>query len=299
MLKRNACAAALLIPLLGGLRCGNKRMVGFALIKRGVEIDPSTFGKTELDTLISEEKFIGMITPYNLDNNNQEADFATSTQKERSERIGGVKGWTFVFDEGNCFQNQLQKLHKSKEWAIIPILEDGTAVFWVKSNGKVSGFDVNLFTNVFDLALTADISGPTLQVDVTPIAMTAWQNASGLFTPTEFSFLEIQPIAGLNIEAPVLVAAATTTVLTITALCADSPVIGLTDPTNWAVDVDGTRTPPTNVTYDANNKKYTLTHTALTAGAKVSFVTAKNGYNIYVKDGNYYSGQSVTKTVTA
>ncbi|MCT4034905.1 hypothetical protein HZQ14_15895 [Elizabethkingia anophelis] len=299
MLKRNACSSEQLLPLLGGLRCGNEIMVGFALLKRGVEIDPSTFGKTELDTLISEEKFIGMITPYNLDNNNQEADFSTSTQKERAERIGGVKGWIATFDEGNCFQNELQRLHKSKEWSIIPILKDGKAVFWVKSNGKISGFDVNLFTNVFDLGLTADITGPTLQIDVVPSAMYAWQAASGLFKPTEFDFSEIQPIAGLNIETPVLVAAATTTVLTITAKCADSPVIGLTDPTNWAVDVDGTRTPPTNVTYDANNKKYTLTHTALTAGAKVSFVTAKNGYNIYVKDGNYYSGQSVTKTVTA
>ncbi|AQX52418.1 hypothetical protein CMT89_08225 [Elizabethkingia anophelis] len=274
-------------------------MVGFNVFKRNVEIDPSTFGKTELDTLVSEEKFVGLISPYNLDNNNQDADFATSTQKERSERIGGVKGWIFTFDEGNCFQNELQKFHKSKEWSIVPVLDDGSAMFRIKTNGKLSGFDINMFTNVFDPALTADISGPTLQVDVTPLAMIAWQESSGLFTPTEFSFLEIQPIAGLNIETPILVAAATTTVLTITALCADSPVIGLTDPTNWAVDVDGTRTSPTNVAYDANNKKYTLTHAALTAGAKVSFITAKNGYNIYVKDGNYYSGQSVAKVVTA
>ena len=83
MLKRNMCAAALLLPLLGGLFCGTKMMVGFALLQRGTEIDPLNFGKEQLDELVQNGEFIGALKYYNGENNNQEAQFATSTQGER------------------------------------------------------------------------------------------------------------------------------------------------------------------------------------------------------------------------
>ncbi|NAW50779.1 hypothetical protein GNY06_05070 [Elizabethkingia argentiflava] len=274
-------------------------MIGFTLLRRGTEIDPQTFGKSNLDTLIMEGKYIGMLAPYSMENNNQDADYATSVQKERAQKIGGVKGWRFIFDQTNCFQNEVSKLNNSKEWGIVPILEDGSAVFWVKKNGLISGFDVNLFLGVYDLPLTADITGSVLEVDVTPSAMAAWQGSADVFTPTEFGFNEIQPIAGLNIQLPVLIASATTTEVKITALCSDSSVGGLTDPANWVIEKNGSRLPVKNIGYNPNNATYIFTHDPLKGGENVVFATSKNGFNVYVKDGNYYAGRSVSKIVTA
>ncbi|MDV3508955.1 hypothetical protein CMU89_17115 [Elizabethkingia anophelis] len=297
MLKRNACAAALLLPLLGGLYCANKRMVGFHLIGRNVEIDPMTFGKTELDTTISEGKLVGFLEPFSAENNNQEADYSTSVQKQRRKRIPGIKGWKFIFDKSNCFQNEFNKLDNSESWSFVPVLEDGSALFYIKSNGKISGFDCDIFVGTYDAPLTADVTGVSVEIDLTPKGTRNWQNSADIFTPTEFRFDEINPIAGLNIEVPALVSGATTTKIKVKSLCSDSAITGLTDPTNWAVETDGVRVAPTGIAYDPVNSEYTFTHPALVAATSVSFVTTKNGFDIYAKDTSYYSGHSATKKV--
>ena len=227
MLKRNMCAAALLLPLLGGLFCGTKMMVGFALLQRGTEIDPLNFGKEQLDELVQNGEFIGALKYYNGENNNQEAQFATSTQGERSKRIQGIKGWTFVFDKSNCFQNELQKLDNSDWYGVVPILDDGSAVFYVKSNGMLTGFDAKLFVGIYDIPLTADVTGASVQVDLTPDGTKAWQSSADVFTPDEFRFNEINPIAGLNILVNPAVAGATTLTAKIEGLCSGNTITGL------------------------------------------------------------------------
>lgn len=297
MLKRLNCAAALLLPLLGGLFCGTKMMVGFALLERGTEIDPSAFGKDQVDELISSGKLIPTLKYYNGENNNQEADYATSTRKERSKRIEGIKGWTFVFDKSNCFQNVLNKLDNYDWYGIIPILEDGSGVFNVKSNGMLTGFDAKLFVGIYDIPLTADVTGANVQVDLTPDGTARWQSSADVFMPDEFRFDEITPVAGLRVEIDPAVAGATSVTATVTGLCSGNSIVGLTDMGNWKISKDGVLSAPTAIVYNASTKKYSFTTTALVAGQKVQLLTSADGNPVYVKDTAYYSGQSQTLTV--
>lgn len=297
MLKRLNCAAALLLPLLGGLFCGTKMMVGFALLQRGVEIDPANFGKDQLDELVASGQFIGTLKYYNGENNNQEADYATSTRKERSKRIEGVKGWSFVFDKSNCFQNELNKLDNSDWYCIVPILEDGSGVFNVKSNGKLTGFDSKIFVGIYDIPLTADVTGANVQVDLTPDGTARWQSNADVFSPDEFRFDEITPVAGLRVELDPIVDGATSVTATITGLCSGNSIVGLTDMANWKVSKDGVLSAPSAIAYNATTKKYSFTTTTVDAGTEVQLLTSADGNPVYVKDTAYYSGQSQTLTV--
>ncbi|MDP9954694.1 hypothetical protein J2X97_000331 [Epilithonimonas hungarica] len=297
MLKRLNCAAALLLPLLGGLFCGTKMMVGFALLQRGVEIDPTAFGKDQLDELVASGELIPTLKYYNGENNNQEADYATSTRKERSKRVEGVKGWTFVFDKSNCFQNELNKLDNSDWYTIVPILEDGSGVFNVKSNGKLTGFDAKLFVGIYDIPLTADVTGANVQVDLTPDGTARWQSSADVFMPDEFRFDEITPVAGLRIELDPIVDGATSITATITGLCSGNSIVGLTDMANWKIGKDGVLSAPSAIAYNATTKKYSFTTTAVDAGTEVQLLTSADGNPVYVKDTAYYSGQSQTLTV--
>ena len=113
MLKQSFCGSAEMIARLGGAFCGEKLVTGFALLDRRVEIDPATFNKTALDKIIQEDKFIGKISFFNVEDNDQEADYNTSVRKERSRSIPGTKGYRFTFDKGSSFQNELAKLDNS------------------------------------------------------------------------------------------------------------------------------------------------------------------------------------------
>ena len=294
MLKIVNCSVTELTPRLGGLFCANKLMTKFALVKRGVEIDPATFAKASLDTLITQDKFIGAIQFFNVENNDQEADYATSVTKERRLTMPGTKGYTFTFDKGSCFQNELAKLDGSEQYAFIPIFDDGSALFAVKKNGKLTGFDANLFVGVMQLRTTADLAGSTLMVDITPNAMTYWQKSSAVYESDEFSFGELNPVAGVRI-VPQAVAVGTSTVVNVTNLCSDAVVTGLTDDENWMLERNGVLEAITAVSEVAG--KYTLTHAALVASQKVRFLLYKAGYLVYVLDTNYYAGESDVKTV--
>ena len=81
MLKQSFCGSAEMIARLGGAFCGEKLVTGFALLDRRVEIDPATFNKTALDKIIQEDKFIGKISFFNVEDNDQEADYNTSVRK--------------------------------------------------------------------------------------------------------------------------------------------------------------------------------------------------------------------------
>ena len=297
MLKQSFCGSAEMIARLGGAFCGEKLVTGFALLDRRVEIDPATFNKTALDRLIQEDKFIGKISFFNVEDNDQEADYNTSVRKERSRSIPGTKGYRFTFDKGSSFQNELAKLDNSDNYSFVPIFEDGSALFAIKANGKLMGFACKLFVGVKKLKTTSEVSGSTLEVDILPDAMIYWQKSENVFESDEFSFNEINPIIKLAVSTGVLTNTATTTKVKVTEAFSNANVTGLTDASKWKIEVDGTLGNITNVAYDASTQEYTLTHSALATGKKVRFITSDNGLRVISLDTNYYTGESELKAV--
>ena len=297
MLKQSFCGSAEMIARLGGAFCGEKLVTGFALLDRRVEIDPATFNKTALDKIIQEDKFIGKISFFNVEDNDQEADYNTSVRKERSRSIPGTKGYRFTFDKGSSFQNELAKLDNSDNYSFVPIFEDGSALFAIKANGKLMGFACKLFVGVKKLKTTSEVSGSTLEVDILPDAMIYWQKSENVFESDEFSFNEINPIIKLAVSTGVLTNTATTTKVKVTEAFSNANVTGLTDAAKWKIEVDGTLGNITNVAYDTSAQEYTLTHSALATGKKVRFITSDNGLRVISLDTNYYTGESELKAV--
>ena len=297
MLLQNTCNVSLMTPKLGGLFCDEKAVVGFLLKRRGFEIDPATFNKKALDTLVQQEKLIGCISFFNAEDNDEEASYSTSITGERTKIRDGIKRYRFMFDKGSCFQNELNKLDNSSDWEFIPVFEDGKALFAVKKDGKLIGFDAKLFTGTRKLKLTDEMAGPSLEVEIQRTGMTYWQNSSGVYESDEFGFNELSPVAGLNITFGVLTAGATTTVVTVKNLCSDSAVMGLTNANFWKMNRNGVLRPILSVSFNPDTQKYTLTHNELTPYHEVSFLTSENGINVVAVDTNYYSGVSDTKTV--
>nr|DAK31214.1 MAG TPA: hypothetical protein [Caudoviricetes sp.]DAY05240.1 MAG TPA: hypothetical protein [Caudoviricetes sp.] len=297
MLKQSFCGSAEMIARLGGAFCGEKLVTGFALLDRRVEIDPATFNKTALDKIIQEDKFIGKISFFNVEDNDQEADYNTSVRKERSRSIPGTKGYRFTFDKGSSFQNELAKLDNSDNYSFVPIFEDGSALFAIKANGKLMGFACKLFVGVKKLKTTSEVSGSTLEVDILPDAMIYWQKSENVFESDEFSFNEINPIIKLAVSTGVLTNTATTTKVKVTEAFSNANVTGLTDAGKWKIEEDGVIGNITNVAYDASAQEYTLTHSALATGKKVRFITSDNGLRVISLDTNYYTGESELKSV--
>ena len=297
MLKQSFCGSAEMIARLGGAFCGEKLVTGFALLDRRVEIDPATFNKTALDKIIQEDKFIGKISFFNVEDNDQEADYNTSVRKERSRSIPGTKGYRFTFDKGSSFQNELAKLDNSDNYSFVPIFEDGSALFAIKANGKLMGFACKLFVGVKKLKTTSEVSGSTLEVDILPDAMIYWQRSENVFESDEFSFNEINPIIKLAVSTGVLTNTATTTKVKVTEAFSNANVTGLTDAGKWKIEEDGVIGNITNVAYDASAQEYTLTHSALATGKKVRFITSDNGLRVISLDTNYYTGESELKAV--
>lgn len=297
MLKQSFCGSAEMIARLGGAFCGEKLVTGFALLDRRVEIDPATFNKTALDKIIQEDKFIGKISFFNVEDNDQEADYNTSVRKERSRSIPGTKGYRFTFDKGSSFQNELAKLDNSDNYSFVPIFEDGSALFAIKANGKLMGFACKLFVGVKKLKTTSEVSGSTLEVDILPDAMIYWQKSENVFESDEFSFNEINPIIKLAVSTGVLTNTATTTKVKVTEAFSNANVTGLTDASKWKIEEDGVIGNITNVAYDASAQEYTLTHSALATGKKMRFITSDNGLRVISLDTNYYTGESELKSV--
>ena len=295
-MKKLSCLLSEFIPRIGGSYCPSKPLVRFILKRKGFSIDPLTFDKEALNLLIAQDKIVGPFDFFSVEDNDQEADFATSVNKTRTQTIPGTKGFRFMFNKGNCFQNEINKLDNSSNYEFVPIFQDGGALWAVNSDGTVKGFDANLFVMVFKVQTSADVAGSTLEIDITPKGMGAWQGGSGMYEGVEFGFDEINPVAGLNIELPILTAGATTTTVKITELCADSAVSGLTSIANWKMERNGVLENVTGTITEVNGK-YTFTHGALVANNKVRFMTMSAGYPVYVLDTNYYSGSSAIETV--
>lgn len=297
MLTANYCPKTDMMPLLGGKFCGAKRMIGFMLFASGTLIDAMAFDKTALDGLITTDKVIGFVRPSNLEDNNEDPAYATSFMGERTQSSAGRKGWRFTFTRSSCFQNELNKLNQSENWDFAPVLEDGSVILRRTKSGDYAGFSAKIFVGMYNAPIMGgDDTGSTLEVDLVN-SLNYWQNDAHTMSASDFDFNEVNPIAGISIETGVMVAAATTTTASITSLCSGVDIVGLTDPLNWQIEIDGVPTAISLVAYNANTKQYTFTHPALVAGTNVSIITLKNGSVVYVKDTNYYAGRSPIQTV--
>lgn len=286
------CYTASEMARLGGKFCAEEKPTGFNLVKRDVRYDLSNMSKTKQDELIQQDKFIGKIDYWDVEENYEDEGYATSgVTGQRKQTTKGAVRWKFKFDKGACFHKELSKLNKSEDYAIEFVYEDDSKLLHYTKDGKLKGFDCTLFTNNRHLNLSADSLGSSLMVDLTEDALYYWNNDNAIVESSDYSFKELKPIAGLNIEyvsAPVN--AATTTKVKISNICSDAVVSGLTTTANWKLERDGVKEAVSGVS--EVNGEYTFTHTALATGEKVRFVIDSSGYDIYVLDTNYYAGAS-------
>jgi hypothetical protein len=297
MLNLKKCAVALAVAYLGGIMCDEKQVLGIMLVDRSVRIDPANFVKSTLDGLIASNKIIGTLKDFNAEDADVDPAYTDLQNGDRNKNTIGRKGWNITFFKGSCFQNQIQKLDKSENYGIILVYEDGSFLAQQLKDGKIKGFDVKLFTGVKKVKTGTEGGGSMLMIDVTRSAMAAWQGSSAIYESPEIDFMEIQPVAALDLKIGILSAGATTTTVTISHLCADSPVTGLTDATKFQLVRN--EVPEAITSMSSVGNVYTLTHAALAADQSVYFKTNTVGNPVIVLDTNYYAGRSVTKTVVA
>ncbi len=295
MLELVKCNIADMIARLGGLFCNDKQVLGMILITRDVQFDPATFTKTAFDEVVQKDKVIGTIKIQGGEDANVDASFTDLQSGERIQNNQGLKRWNFTFYKGGRWQNELQKLNESENYAVIFVFDDDSILVQQLKNGKVKGFDVNLFVGIRNVKFGAEGGGTTLMVDLTKAAMSYWQGSSAIYKSSEIDFMEIQPIAELSLKVPVLTAGQTTTVIEITEAGGNTPVPGLTTAANWKLVRNGAKENITTLT--GQNGTYTFTHAALTAGQEVYFMTEVAGYPIYVLAQGYFVGKSTPKTV--
>lgn len=295
MLKLKSCNKTDSTGRFGGTFCKLSQLMSFLLVDRSVRIDPSNFNKAKLDELIAQDKIIGAVKWDNAEDANVDPGFTDLSTGERIQNTRGLKRWNFMFYKGNCFQNQLDKLSQIERYSFIGVPEEGTILAQQLKDGMIKGFDVKLFTGVYNAPVTAEASGSTLMVDLTRSAMSGWQGSSAEYESDEIDFNELNPIAALNIQLPVLTAGQTTTVAKITNLCADSPVTGLDTAASWKMYRNGVAEAVTAVS--EINGTYTFTHAAFVAEDKISFKTEVAGYPVFTLDTSYYVGVSPEKEV--
>lgn len=298
MLKIKKCSIADMVARLGGLFCDEEQVSGLILADRSVRLDPATFTKTVLDDLIQKDLIIGTVKFFSAEDADVDPTYTDSSTGESTKQTLGIKKWNFMFNKGNCFQNELQKLDKSERYSIFLVFQDGTILGQYMKDGKIKGFNVKTFTGIKKVKTAAEGGGSTLRVDLLPDAMKYWQGQSALVESPEIDFTELNPVTGVSIDivAP-LVVAATSTKVKVTNMCANSVVSGLVTPENWKLNRNGNLEAITAVA--EVNGEYTFTHAALAANDNVYFVINVDGYSVYVLDTDYYSGQSATEKVTA
>lgn len=290
------CSVSDMTARLGGLFCDDEQVYAFLLVDRSVRFDPATFTKTILDDFIQKDKIIGAVKFFSAEDIDVDPTYTDSSTGESTKQNDGIKKWNFMFNKGNCFQNQLQKLDKSERYAFMPIFKDGSLLGQLMKDGRIKGFNAKTFTGIKKIKTTAEGGGSTLRVDLLPDAMKYWQGQSAVVESDEVDFNDLNPVTGVSIDilSP-LTAGATTTKVKVTNMCADSPVTGLNTPGKWMLSRNGTLEAITAVA--ELNGVYTFTHAALASNDKVFFVIYDAGYPVYVLDTDYYAGQSIEEKV--
>ena len=297
MLTQVKCNVSELTARLGGFFCDEERIVKLNFYKRGVKRDPATFNKTALDTLISQDKFIGALEFFSEEDNYGDPSYTESAAGDRYKNNDGSVRFKFNFmRKGNCFHKQLHRLDRSENYSVTFITESGKELCKLTKDDKYAGFDCNLFVDNKKLKFGAEGGGSTLMVDILSYELKDWNSKAILVEASDFDFKEINPITEVHIEVPYLEAGTTATVVKVTTACSNAEVAGLTTAANWKIVVNGVKSAVSSVS--ALNGTYTISHQQLAAGEKVKFVLDVEDYPVYVLDTNYYVGKSVEETAT-
>ncbi|MGV2452436.1 UNVERIFIED_CONTAM: hypothetical protein POZ17_19690 [Ralstonia mannitolilytica] len=290
------CSISDMVARLGGLYCDEEQVSGIILADRSVAFDPATFTKTILDGFIQQDKIIGTLKYFSAEDADVDPTYTDSSTGESTKQTLGIKKWNFMFNKGNCFQNEINKLDKSERYSIFIVYQDGSILGQLMKDGRVKGFNVKTFAGIKKVKTAAEGGGSTLRVDLLPDAMKYWQGQSALVESDEIDFTELNPVAGVSIEiTSALAAAAISTKVVVTNQCANSRINGLTTASKWKMRRNGVLESVTAVS--EVNGEYTFTHAALVATNKISFELNDAGYPVYVLDTAYYAGASETETV--
>jgi hypothetical protein len=295
MLKLVKCDTAGLTARLGGIFCAEKQVLGMILIERSVRLDPATLTKTVFDDLIQKDQVIGTIKNHTVEDANTDRGFTDLPTGKRIASTPGLKKWNATFYKGGRWQNELYKLDGSERYAVIFVFADGSILVQQLKDGMIKGFDLTMYVGIKNLMTGAEAVGSTLMMDLEPSAMVAWQSSSANYTSDDIDFLEMQPIAEVNIIVPVLTAGQTSTTVQITQSGSEAPMIGLDNKINWKMVRNGVSEAVTNLTAVAG--AYTFTHAALVANDDIYFKTEVAGYPVYVLGSGYFIGKSVPKKV--
>ena len=292
MLTQVKCNVSELTARLGGFFCDEERIVKLNFYKRGVKRDPATFNKTALDTLISQDKFIGALEFFSEEDNYGDPSYTESAAGDRYKNNDGSVRFKFNFmRKGNCFHKQLHRLDRSENYSVTFITESGKELCKLTKDDKYAGFDCNLFVDNKKLKFGAEGGGSTLMVDILSYELKDWNSKAILVEASDFDFKEINPITEVNIERMVTYGSDRTYSLVVVATaCSNAKVTGLTTAANWKMIVNGTKTAITSIS--EVNGEYTITHPPVSNGSSIKFLLESNGYPVYSLDTNYYVGES-------
>ena len=293
--KVNSCSVTDIYPLLGGEKCPEGKLVGIYSFKAETKLSDS-FNKADLDVLVKEGKALGTLIPFNIESSNAEATYAEATTKERIKTSIGRVGYKFKFNEGVCFDNEIQKLDGSK-WDVVFVMDNERVIARRNTDGTFSGFNASFFTELKGIRVTDEVVGVSIMMDLTAKGNTQWAGRNKvMLEATDFNFLELNPMAGVSIQMQEPLVAGSTIVATVSHLCSANPIEGIGTVSNFNLIVNGSGVALTAVTVDGT--KYTFTNgTALVAGDEVAIETNDGTSKVITIDGNYYIGNSQTVTV--
>jgi len=294
MFVENSCNQKALLPLLGGKNCSLGILKGFHLFDRSVRIDPSNFSKTDLDELVQNGQSLGFLEFDQAEDNNADPTYSETVQNKRVMKIRGRKGWSLTFEKGVCFDNEMDKLNNSQSWSVVPIFEDGKAVFKKNDDGTIKGFDCRTFHETYNLPLTGDVTGTMLMIDIEETV--EWQSEKGLYTPDDFNFTELEPVAGASIEIQEPLTAGSDVVADVQYLCSSSEIIGIDDTSIWNAVVNGVGVTVNSIVADETNLTFTLA-TPLVATDVVELEINDGVNTIVAIDTMYITGISQKITV--
>lgn len=294
----NSCDVTLKKVSLGGLFCGNKKVVNFFIGTKDVEFSKSTT-LTQISDYIKAGKLMFFPIHDGIEDADKDPQYAQNTFQEDIFTGGGIKGWNLMWNQGVCFQNEIAKLYDLKGYGVGLVMEDGTIIVRRKKNGAYGLYDASFLEKLYKVRTGGDMAGAGLGVQLKYIATNSWQRESANIESTEIDFREVTLTTGLKIEfAQVVAGTNDQVVVSIKQACHNSNV-EITGTNKFGAYMSGILTPVTSYSYDPVTKLYTLTLvTDYASGDSLQIITMDALGNTTIQIGTaYYYGESEIITV--
>lgn len=296
----NSCDVTLKKVSLGGLFCGNKKVVNFFIGTMDVEFSKSTTLQ-QISDYIKAGKLMFFPNHDSIEDADKDPQYASNTFQEDIFVGGGIKGWNLMWNQGVCFQNEIAKLYDLKGYGVGLVMEDGTVIVKRKKNGAYGLYEASFLEKLYKVRTGADMAGSGLGVQLKYIATNSWQRESANIESTEIDFRDVTLTTGLRIEFAQVVAGPSDTVkVTVKQACHNSNV-EITGTDKFSAYKNGELYPVFAFTYDPLTKIYTLDFgpgNNFVSGDKLQIVTMDALGNTTIQIGTaYYYGESEIITV--